>query len=144
MKNCKAWKQAECGKQCCCYFCDDFGNCKTACKNELDGCPSLIDTDNCTSMEALKNQSSEIITTISNITLEKQRLDKLEEEMKSKLKDAMETYGVKKFENDVISVTYVEATTRTTVDSAKLKKDGLYEQYSKTSAVGSSIRIKVK
>lgn len=144
MKNCKNWEQAECGKQCCCHFCDEYGNCKSACAEDYITCVDLINTDECTSLEAMQKQSADIIQQITNITVEKERLDKLESEMKTKLKDAMETYGVKKFENEVISVTYVPETTRTTVDSAKLKKDGLFDQYSKTSAVSSSIRIKVK
>lgn len=144
MKICKNWEQAECGKQCCCHFCDDRGNCKMACTDNCDMCGRLIDTDECTSLEAMQKQSSEIIATITNITLEKARLDAIESEMKEKLKQAMEQYGVKKFENDSISVTYVDATTRTSVDSAKLKKDGLYDKYAKTSNVSASVRIKVK
>jgi len=144
MKNCKDWQNAECGKQNCCHYCEIKASCKTPCQFDANYCANLIDTDECTSLEALKKQSSDIIKTITDITLEKQRLEKIEEQMKAKLKEAMETYGVKKFENDVISVTYVEPTTRTSVDSDKLKKDGLYEKYSKTSNVKSYIKIQVK
>ena len=45
-----------------------------------------------------------------------------------------------------MTVTYVKPTTRTSIDSTKLKKDmpEVAEKYSKTSNVKSSIRIKLK
>ena len=45
-----------------------------------------------------------------------------------------------------MTVTYVKPTTRTSIDSAKLKKEmpEVVEKYSKTSNVKSSIRIKLK
>ena len=43
--------------------------------------------------------------------------------MKEKLIEAMEKHNVKKFENDSVKFVYVEPTTRTSVDSTKLKKE---------------------
>lgn len=58
----------------------------------------------------------------------------------------MESNGTKKYENDFIAITYVESTTRVTVDSKKLKElhEDIYNECSKVSNVKSSIRIKVK
>ena len=58
----------------------------------------------------------------------------------------MEQYNVKKFENDSVKFVYVEPTTRTSVDSTKLKKEQpeIYEKYLKTSNVSASVRITVK
>ena len=58
----------------------------------------------------------------------------------------MEKHGVEKWDNEVMTVTYVKPTTRTSIDSTKLKKDmpEVAEKYSKTSNVKSSIRIKLK
>lgn len=58
----------------------------------------------------------------------------------------MDEFGIKSFENDILKVTFVEETTRTSIDSAKLKKDypDIAEKYSKTSKVSASVRISVK
>jgi hypothetical protein len=66
--------------------------------------------------------------------------------MREKLLEAMEQYGVKTFENDMLSVTYVAPTTRTTIDSTKLKKDmpEIAEKYQKVSDIKASIKITVK
>ena len=58
----------------------------------------------------------------------------------------MEAHGVKKWDNDVMTVTYTAPTTRTSIDSSKLKKElpDVFSKYSKTSNVKSSIRIKLK
>ena len=84
--------------------------------------------------------------------IEKQR--QLEEQMKENeqqlndFKDAllraMEQNGIKKWENDLISVTYVPASLRKTVDTAKLKEEGLYDQFTKESPVNASVRLKFK
>lgn len=68
------------------------------------------------------------------------------EELKEQIKSAMESNGTKKYENDLIAITYVEPTTRVTVDSKKLKElhEDIYNECSKVSNVKSSIRIKVK
>lgn len=68
------------------------------------------------------------------------------DEIKEKIKEAMENNEIKKYENDFISITYVAPTTRITVDSTKLKENfaDIYEQCQKVSNVKSSIRIKVK
>lgn len=69
-----------------------------------------------------------------------------EEKMKEAIKAVMIRDNIKKFENDIISLTYVAPTTRTSIDTAKLKeeKPELWEQYSKTSEVSDSIRVKIK
>ena len=58
----------------------------------------------------------------------------------------MEKHDIKKWDNEVMIVTYVAPTTRTSIDSKKLKEDmpEVVEKYSKTSNVKSSIRIKLK
>lgn len=68
------------------------------------------------------------------------------EEMKTSLKEAMENNNVKKFENDIISVTYVAPTTRVGVDTDKLKTEyeEVYLDCLKETQVKSSIRLKIK
>ena len=66
--------------------------------------------------------------------------------MREKLREAMEKYGVKSFETPEIKFTYVAPTTRTSIDSTKLKKDlpDVAAKYSKTSKVSASVKITVK
>ena len=68
------------------------------------------------------------------------------EEIKEKLKQAMEENEIKTYENAYLKLTYVAPTTRTTVDSKKLKEKyaDIYEECSKVSNVKSSIRITIK
>ena len=87
-----------------------------------------------------------VIKQISEICKQKKELEAQEKQLKESLKEAMEEYDVKSFDNDLIKVVYVAPTTRTTIDSARLKKahPDLVEEFSKTSSVSSSIRITVK
>ena len=70
----------------------------------------------------------------------------MEKEVREELKKAMEESGVLGFEDDFIKVTYKKATTKTIIDSGRLKKElpDVAEEYSKTSNVSSSVAIEVK
>lgn len=83
---------------------------------------------------------------ITELVVEKKRIEDQEKQLKKLLVEAMEKYGVKSFENDVIKFVYVAPTTRSTIDSTRLKKDhpDIAERYSKTSPVSASVRITVK
>ena len=58
----------------------------------------------------------------------------------------MEQHGITKWDNDVMTITYVAASVRSSVDSKKLLKDypEIYSEVIKKSNVKSSIRIKLK
>ena len=66
-------------------------------------------------------------------------------EMREAIKVAMRDNFAKKFENDLIAITYVAPTTRTSIDTKKLKeeKPEIWEEYSKTSEVKDSVRITI-
>ncbi len=83
---------------------------------------------------------------IQEIELKKKAAEERQKELRAKLLEAMEQNGVKKFENNSISITYVAPTTRNSIDSTKLKKDmpEVYEKYTKTSDVKASLKIKLK
>lgn len=74
------------------------------------------------------------------------KIEQKQSEMYEQIKAQMEQRGIKKFENEFISITYVEPTTRDSFDSKLLKADNpeLYAQYLKSSEVKSSVRIKTK
>lgn len=66
--------------------------------------------------------------------------------MKAALYEAMVKYGIKKFESDVLNLTFVEPTTATSIDSAKLKKKypDIAAECSKSSAKAGYVKITLK
>ena len=73
-------------------------------------------------------------------------LKKQYDDFKAELLNAMESNGIKKFESETLTITYVEAREDEKFDKDKFKEDmpELYDEYVKFSPVKSSIRIKVK
>jgi len=71
---------------------------------------------------------------------------KQKDNMRAKLKAAMEEYGFEKIETDDLIVNYVKEGERITVDSKALQKffPDVYDAVSKVSTVKSSVRIKLK
>lgn len=67
-------------------------------------------------------------------------------EVKEKIKTAMEKNNKSFYEDDFIKISYRKATTRTSVDSKRLKEElpDIYEEYSKTSNVASSVSVEAK
>ena len=87
-----------------------------------------------------------IMQKIAELDLQKKQLEAQDKAVRQELQAAMDKYGVKKFENDILKITYVEPSTRTSIDSARLKKElpAVAEKYSKISQVKGSVRIEVK
>lgn len=58
----------------------------------------------------------------------------------------MDRYGIKKFDNELISISYVEPTTSTTIDTAKIKKlyPNIAAECTKTTNKKGYVRIAVK
>lgn len=94
-------------------------------------------------------------TTLESIPLEQQNVFcqymkqiKAIEEKTKEIKDAilleMENRGIPKIDLGDITITYKKPSTRTSVDTKKLKEDNLYDKYTKTSNAKSSISISVK
>lgn len=95
---------------------------------------------------ALPKEVLPILKTLGDLEVEAKNIKNQQETLKIDLLNAMETHGVKKWDNDVMTISYVAPTTRTSVDSTKLKKElpDVFSKYSKVSNVKSSIRIKLK
>ena len=87
--------------------------------------------------------AKEVVEQIKNFQKMKIEMDLKEKELKKNLKEAMETCGIKKWVTDGLCATITEGTTRTTLDSKRLKEElpDIYEEYSKTSNVSSSIKL---
>ena len=69
-----------------------------------------------------------------------------EKEFKEELKNAMELIGKENIILDGFSASLRKGSTRTTLDTARIKKElpQIYEEYSKTSETPSSIILKVE
>jgi len=78
-----------------------------------------------------------------------QKLETLKEQdanMRQAILEAMEANDIDKFDGNLITITRVKATTRTTFDSKKFAEERpkTYAKYLKTGNVKASIRLKVK
>lgn len=137
-------KTPVCGKDICCFYCPDKEECVDACHDDHKVCPEFIKEE--TELQVMQSAVPEAIRIITDITIQKQKLEEQEKLMRKKLLEAMETFGVKKFENERIAFTYVAPTTRTSIDSTKLKKKypDIAEECSKVSNVSASVKITVK
>ena len=65
-------------------------------------------------------------------------------EMKESILKEMEDRGLSKVEIGDVTITYKQPTTRVSIDTKKLKEDGLYDKYSTISNVKGSISIKIE
>lgn len=83
---------------------------------------------------------------IKQFDLQKKEAEANAEKLRQMLLEQMREQGIKSFENDRIKLTYIEPTTRETIDSARLKKEmpEIAEQYKKVSNVKDSVRITLK
>lgn len=145
MIKCKqAAESSACGKVCCCLDCEEKETCKDVCNALSPDCEDAFDEE--TALATMQTEAAAVIKGIVNLTVQKKQIEEQEKEMRVQLMVAMEKYGVKTFDAEQVRFTYVAPTTRTTIDSAKLKKDlpEVAEKYSKTSNVSASVKITVK
>jgi hypothetical protein len=89
---------------------------------------------------------AELELLIKRIEEQKKAAEAQAQELRVAIMQAMEANGVMSFENENVKLTYVAPTTRTSIDSAKLKKElpEIAEKYTKTSNVKASLRITLK
>ena len=73
-------------------------------------------------------------------------IEKIQQEYRQVILEAMEKSGNDKFDNQFVTVTYIAPTTRTSLDTKRLKAEHpeLYGQYLTESEVKASVRIKAK
>jgi predicted phage-related endonuclease len=129
----------------CCFHCDLKEKCEVACKNNPSECAdSIIDEES--SLQVFQQNQLMVLKQIAEICTSKKKLEEQEKNLKQQLKDAMETCGIKKFTSDILNITYVAATTSTTVDSQKLKDKhpDIYNECSKVSNKSAYIKVEVK
>lgn len=147
MKLCKQAAQTDCGKNICCFECDQKETCDLACQfKSNEGCENAYDEETALQEFNKDNNAVAIMKQIAAISKQKKELEDKEKKVRAALEAAMGQFGIKSFENDILKVTYVAPTTKTTIDSKALKKDkpDVYEKYANTSNVKASVRITVK
>ena len=138
-----------CKKDICCFECEEKTNCGDVCSSvgslkSSAGCPDVFVEEN--QMVVFESAVLQITKTIANIATEKKRLEDEDKKMREELEKAMSDYGVTSFENEFVKITHVEPTTKTSVDSKKLKTElpDIYQKYSKISDVKGYVKITVK
>lgn len=129
----------------CCFECADYKTCVDRCDLVPEHCGSAEEVQG-NAMTLFQNKAMMVMQSIVNINQQKKILEDRDKAVRQELQKAMDEFGIKSFENDLLKVTYVEPTTRTTIDSTRLKKElpAIAEKYSKVSQVKGSVRIEVK
>ncbi len=129
----------------CCFNCSDRDGCHDRCEKTPDDCGHSVKKET-TDVVPFQSKAMAIMQKIVDLNIQKKQLEAQDKEVRQQLEKVMGEYGIKQFENDLLKVTYVEPTTRTTIDSAKLKKElpAVAEKYTKVSQVKGSVRIEVK
>ena len=129
----------------CCHSCPDIETCKDACESNPETCGEAT-FDEETGLVAFKEQQLSVLQQIADLITAKKKLEEQEKELKEKLKEAMEKCNIKKFESDILNITYVAESTKTSIDSAKLKKKypEIAAECSKSTKTSAYVKVTVK
>lgn len=128
----------------CCHECSVV-NCADRCDANAEICDQSV-TEESTDLVLFQSNALATMQKIAELDLQMKQLEAQDKVVRQQLQELMDKYGVKKFENDILKITYVEPTTRSTIDSKKLKEElpAVAEKYTKISQVKGSVRIEVK
>lgn len=140
MKKCK--QVVECGKNICCFECEEKDSCDKACANKtFENCENLVEDEN--GLEKFKTEQMALINQIVEFEETAKQIEKQKKDLRENLKKAMELYGIKSFKNDKITITYVAETVSNKFSTENFKKDhpDIYEKYKKSSKVSASVRV---
>jgi predicted phage-related endonuclease len=94
----------------------------------------------------IEKVQAQIVKATVQLQTKLKTLQEKDQAVRAAMKEAMIKNNVKKYENDLVSITLVSASTRKSLDSARLKEEapGIYDKYLKETEVAASVRIKVK
>lgn len=140
----KCTESSECPKNkgICCNYCDE--KCESACDLKSDDCECAYEDDN--ALTLFNDAAMTVMKNVSALIEQKKALEEQEKGMREELTALMDKYDIKSIDNDFVKITYKAESTRTSVDSTKLKKEqpDIYNKYSKTSTVKASVVITPK
>lgn len=130
----------------CCVECPEYQTCVEKCNEHPQDCKTAIFEDEEIRLQTFNNIAKAVIKKITSLCEEKAKIEAAEKKMREQLQKFMETYEVKKFENESLRITYTDAHTRSSIDSDKLKNNypDIANKCMKSSSVKASITIKLK
>jgi len=132
----------------CCFECDLKETCKEVCGLNPSKCGDSImdEVSEETGLQVFQQGQLAVLQKIADIATAKKKLEEQEKELKEKLKEAMEKCNIKKFESDILNITYVAESTKTSIDSAKLKKKypEIAAECSKSTKTSAYVKVTVK
>lgn len=96
--------------------------------------------------ETILKRDIKIFNAITELNKKVENIAEEKAIMRNVLLEQMEKANIKKYENDLLTITYVAPTVRVGVDSDKLKEkyEAVYLDCLKETPVKSSLRIKIK
>lgn len=149
---CKDAENNPCVYDHCCVSCIEKNTCKTVCELVKPEDTEDVIKEECELAEepkeiiTLEKNYPTLVEAITDLSVRKKEIEEEEKQMKEMLITAMEACHLKSWDNNLIKITYVAPTTRTSIDSTRLKKEkpDIAKEYSKTSSVSASVRITVK
>lgn len=135
------------GKECCCFMCDEKEKCNSMCDSAQLADPAKCEdaiVEGKDGLELFRSTTALALDTITSITKQKKALEETESKMRTVIQEKMEEFGITKFSNDVLTITYVPAGTQNRVDSKKLKEEypDIAEKCVNVTKVKASVRIK--
>jgi len=129
----------------CCHFCPEREECGGACPNEdPNACKDAVFAG--TELEVFNDKAAAVIQKIGILLTQKAEIEAAEKSMREQLEKAMGECQIKKFDNDVIKVTYIEPSTRESIDGAKLKAQmpEVAAKFTKKTNVKGYVKIELK
>lgn len=144
MIKCREASDSPCGKDVCCFYCEDKDTCETICGEYREDCDAAYEDSE--ALVLFNNAAMTIMQNVASLAKQKKELEEQDKVMREELTSLMDQYGIKNVDNDFVKITYKAASTRTSVDSTKLKKEqpDIYNKYLKTSNVKASVVITPK
>lgn len=90
--------------------------------------------------------SEEVCERIIRLEKQAKEIKKQQDSMKNEILDAMQKYGVLKFENEFLKISFIPEHDAEKFDSKTFKEENpdVYDMYAKISKVKPSIRITIK
>lgn len=129
----------------CCYHCPERKECLDPCFAVPSACGESFEEPE-TNLTVFQSKALSVMKSIADLDRQKKLLEVQDAELRRQLQEAMDAHGVKSFENDILRISYVEPTTKTAIDSKRLKAElpEIADKYTKISAVKGYVKIVVK
>ena len=110
----------------------------------------MSETKETNELQVFEQQNLAVFKQLAEFKKAKDAMELQEKKIKADLQKAMEQYGIKSFKNDVVTLSYVDASTSESIDTKALqeKEPELYKElladYKKVKKTSAYVRIMVK